>query len=34
MRERIDVLGGRLEIGVRADGRFAVTATLPLQVVG
>jgi signal transduction histidine kinase len=31
MRERAVVVGGRLEAGLRADGRFAVTAELPLE---
>jgi signal transduction histidine kinase len=31
MRERVAMLGGRLEAGYRADGGFEVRATLPLQ---
>jgi signal transduction histidine kinase len=31
MRERVSMLGGRLETGYRADGGFEVRATLPLE---
>jgi signal transduction histidine kinase len=31
MRERVAMLGGRLEAGYRADGGFGVRATLPLE---
>jgi hypothetical protein len=30
MRERVTVLGGRLDAGPRAEGGFAVRARLPL----
>jgi signal transduction histidine kinase len=34
MRERVAMLGGRLEAGYRADGGFEVRATLPLEPEG
>jgi signal transduction histidine kinase len=34
MRERVSMLGGRLETGYRAEGGFEVRATLPLEPEG
>jgi signal transduction histidine kinase len=31
MRERVELLGGTLATGRRADGGFEVTATFPVQ---